>query len=112
MDEIARACHEINRAYCAAIGDLSQLPWEEAPEWQRDSAIGGVDHAMNNRAASPEDSHNSWLRAKYAAGWKYGPIKNIDTKEHPCCVPYEQLSMTQRAKDHIFLAVVRNLEII
>ena len=38
MDSIARVCHEVNRAYCQALGDDSQPTWEEAPEWQRASA--------------------------------------------------------------------------
>ena len=28
--EIARVCHEVNRAYCQAIGDNSQPTWEDA----------------------------------------------------------------------------------
>jgi hypothetical protein len=42
VEEIAKVAHEVNRAYCQAIGDNSQPTWEEAPGWQRDSAINGV----------------------------------------------------------------------
>lgn len=42
VEACARAAHEANRAYCLALGDTSQLPWEEALGWQRDSAIKGV----------------------------------------------------------------------
>ena len=38
---LPRSATEINRAYCAALGDTSQLPWDQAPEWQRQSAING-----------------------------------------------------------------------
>jgi len=27
---IAKVCHEANRAYCESIGDNSQLSWEDA----------------------------------------------------------------------------------
>jgi len=27
-ERIAKVCHEVNRAYCAGIGDNSQVPWE------------------------------------------------------------------------------------
>ena len=104
---IARACHEVNRAYCLAMGDTSQLPWVDAPRWQRDSAVNGVEHALANPDAKPEDSHNSWLAEKQADGWKHGPVKNPDTNEHPCFVPYDELPAEQKAKDYIFLAVVR-----
>jgi hypothetical protein len=30
--DIAKVCHETNRAYCETLGDNSQPPWEEAPE--------------------------------------------------------------------------------
>lgn len=101
----ARAAHEANRAYCIAIGDNSQPSWDDAPGWQRSSAINGVAGAL--AGATPEQSHESWLAEKRATGWKYGPIKNPDTKEHPCFVPYADLPPSQRAKDDLFLAVVR-----
>jgi hypothetical protein len=106
---IAQVCHEANRVYCRAIGDNSQLHWEDAPEWQKLSAITGVQHVMDNPDAKPSDSHESWLAEKQAGGWKYGPIKDPEKKEHPCMVPYDQLPEEQRHKDTIFLAIVRAL---
>ena len=41
IEDIARICHEANRAYCKAFGDDSHLPWDSAPQWQRESAIMG-----------------------------------------------------------------------
>jgi hypothetical protein len=104
VDACARAAHEANRAYCIALDDNSQVPWEEAPEWQKTSAREGVDLAL--RGCTPEESHEAWLVEKAATGWKYGPEKNPDTKEHPCMVPYADLPERQRAKDEIFIAVV------
>jgi hypothetical protein len=108
-ERIARTCHEANRAYCAALGDESQLPWEEAPEWQRKSAITGVQFHLSHPDSTPADSHNSWLAEKERDGWKWGPEKNAELKVHPCFVPYEQLPAAQQAKDYIFLAIVRAL---
>jgi hypothetical protein len=103
---IAMAAHEANRAYCAALGDLTQLLWDDAPDWQKDSAIAGVNMHLANPDATPEDSHASWLAEKVAAGWIYGPVKDADKKEHPCCVPYAELPEAQKAKDYIFRGVV------
>lgn len=103
----AQVCHEVSRAYCALLGDTTQLPWEEAPEWQKQSAIAGVQYHRNNPNSTPADSHNSWLKEKELTGWKYGPVKDPEKKEHPCFVPYEQLPKEQQGKDHLFLAVVR-----
>lgn len=107
--EIARVCHEVNRAYCASLGDTSQPAWEDAPQWQKDSAIAGVEAIKANPDTMPEQSHEGWLAQKAADGWKYGPVKNAETKEHPCFVPYSELPESQRAKDYLFGAVVRSL---
>lgn len=103
---IAMAAHEANRAYCVALGDLTQLLWDDAPAWQKDSAIAGVNMHLANPDATPEDSHASWLADKVAAGWVYGPVKDAEKKEHPCCVPYAELPEAQKAKDYIFRGVV------
>lgn len=109
FEDIAHVCHEANRAYCRTLGDDSQPAWVDAPEWQRTSAIKGVLLPLMNRDAKPSDSHESWLAEKREAGWKYGPVKDPEKKEHPCFVPYEDLPPEQRAKDALFLAVVRAL---
>lgn len=107
VEGIARTCHEANRSYCRMLGDESQAVWELAPEWQRESARNGVRFALANPGAPPSASHDSWLEEKRAAGWKYGPVKDPEKKEHPCFVPYEQLPLEQRRKDHLFQAVAR-----
>lgn len=106
---IARVCHEANRAYCAAIGDKSQVPWSEAPEWQKESAINGVQFCLANPAAPPSANHDSWLEEKRRTGWKYGPVKDPGKKEHPCFVPYGELPAEQKAKDALFKAIVAAL---
>lgn len=107
VEQIAKVCHEANRAYCETLGDTSQPRWEDAPEWQRRSAVNGVLHAIQNPDAPPSASHDSWLKEKRIGGWKYGPVKDPERKEHPCFVPYDQLPPEQRRKDAIFLAVAR-----
>jgi hypothetical protein len=107
--DIARTCHEANRALCASMGDHSQQPWDEAPQWQQDSAIIGVQVVVKNPAVTPEQLHQSWLDQKAADGWRYGEVKDADAKTHPCFVPYAQLPQTQQAKDAIFGAIVRSL---
>ena len=109
VEGIARVCHEANRAYCAGIGDNSQVPYDDAPLWQRQSACNGVMHAAANPSAPPAASHDSWLAEKRAAGWKYGPVKDPEKKEHPCMVPYGDLPPQQRVKDALFIAIVRVL---
>lgn len=105
IEACARAAHEANRAYCLALGDTSQAAWDEAPDWQKSSARNGVGGVFAGNG--PEQSHESWLAEKTATGWKYGPVKDPEKKEHPCFVPYAELPESQKAKDHVFVTVVR-----
>lgn len=109
-EAIAKVCHEVNRAYCAALGDNSQPSWDDAPDWQRNSAINGVKFHHENPDAGPSHSHDSWLAEKKADGWKYGPVKDPVKKEHPCYVPYDELPAEQKAKDYIFGAIVKAMQ--
>lgn len=105
IEACARAAHETNRAYCIAIGDLSQPSWDDAPEWQKSSARNGVRGALGGN--TPEESHAGWMKEKLAAGWAWGPTKDPAAKLHPCIVPYDKLPLEQREKDTLYLAVVR-----
>lgn len=102
---IAKLCHEVNRAYCLGIGDDSQPSWENAPEWQKASAINGVEFHLGNDT-TPEQSHENWLKMKLDEGWVYGKEKNPELKTHPCIMRYSELPKYQRAKDYLFKSVV------
>lgn len=108
--DIAIVAHEMNRAYCQFIGDDSQLPWDEAPDWQQESALNGVMFHVSNPDSLPEESHTNWLNEKIKAGWIFGPIKDEVAKTHPCCVPYDQLPDEQKLKDILFKQVVDSLK--
>lgn len=101
----AIAAHMANRAYCIALGDESQPTWADAPAWQRESALKGVEGVIAGNG--PEQSHECWLAEKRATGWKYGPVKDPDKREHPCFVPYGELPPEQKRKDAIFVETVR-----
>ena len=103
---IAMMCHAINAAYCQSMGDDSQPTWDDAPDWQRNSAIAGVEMHLANPDATPEQSHESWYKVKEAEGWKYGEVKDMEKKEHPCFLPYEELPDEQKAKDYLFRTTV------
>lgn len=107
IEAAAQAAHEVNRAYCAALGDFSQPSWEAAPDWQKESARKGVAGALAGN--TPEQSHEGWLKEKFATGWTYGPMKDPAKKEHPCMVPYADLPPEQKAKDTLYLTVVRGV---
>ena len=103
---IAMLCHSINAAYCQSLGDESQLAWEDSPDSHQQSLIAGVEMHLANPQATPEQSHESWYKQKEAEGWIYGEVKDLEKKEHPCFLPYDELPLEQKAKDYLFRATV------
>ena len=106
IEQAAEVCHEANRAFCRQLGDDSQSPWTDAPEWQRTSAMNGVRFHLAHPDAPASASHDEWMREKLATGWQHGPVKSEAKKEHPCIVPFEDLPPEQKAKDFLFKAVI------
>lgn len=76
------------------------------PQWQRDSAITGVRFHSLNEYTTPADSPKSWLSQKIDEGCKYGEVKDVEKKEHPCFTAYENLPKSQQLKDYIFKGIV------
>lgn len=111
IENIAQVCHEVNKSFCIAMDDFSQLSWEDAPDWQKDSAINGVKFHLDNPLAGPEASHDSWMTEKLENGWKLGHVKDANEKTHPCILPFSQLPKEQQAKDYLFRQVVHSLSI-
>ena len=109
--QIARVCHEANRALQIELNDPAvpvSPPWDEAPESQRSSCIDGV-HGHQAEPLTPAESHAMWLAYKEADGWVWGEVKDEAAKTHPCMVPYEELSENDRIKDLLFSSVVAAL---
>ena len=109
VEDIARVVHEANRAYCETLGDTSQLPWDAAAGWQRESAIAGIRAVADGLATSAEEQHEAWCTIKVREGWVYGTTKDPVAKTHPCLVPYDKLPLAQQVKDHLFRAIVTTL---
>lgn len=107
-NQIAKLAHEINAAFCLAFGDDSQPTWDDAPDWQKESAIKEVQFHIENPEASPSASHDSWLAEKRKDGWTYGPVKDPSIKQHPCIVLFEDLPTEQKAKDFLFRQCVHS----
>ena len=45
------------------------------------------------------NTHENWARQRIADGWRYGPERDDERKEHPNLVPYEELSEADKEYD-------------
>lgn len=43
--------------------------------------------------------HEVWAQERMAQGWQFGPQRNDKLKQHPCLIPYEELSESEREFD-------------
>lgn len=46
-----------------------------------------------------KNAHDNWARQRMSEGWRYGAKRDDAKKEHPCLVPYEQLSESEKEYD-------------
>lgn len=111
VEIIARVCHAANREYCQQIGDAVMPPWDECPDWQRESLRAGVIAHLENPVLPPEVSHANWMKRKLEEGWTYGPVKDAVAKTHPCILPYDELPVEQQMKDDLFGAIIHALRV-
>ena len=43
--------------------------------------------------------HDVWAESRINDGWRYGPERNDERKEHPCLVEYDELPDSEREYD-------------
>ena len=46
-----------------------------------------------------ENAHDVWARQRLAEGWRRGPKRDDQRKEHPCLVPYSELPESEKEYD-------------
>jgi hypothetical protein len=109
IEDIARVVHQLNKAYCESLGDESQDNWEDSPEWQRVSAIKGVEFHRDNPNSGDSAFHDSWMAEKEQDGWVYGEVKDLQAQTHPCMVLFSELPLEQQLKDKLFRQTVHTL---
>lgn len=102
-DQIAAAFHTAIRALQIAAGDKPAPPWAQAEDWQRTSTQEAVRSALAGEVVSAKAEHERWMAERLAAGWTYGPTRDDATKKNPNLVPFEELSVAERAKDALLL---------
>ena len=45
------------------------------------------------------NAHEVWAQSRLADGWRWGPERNDERKEHPCLISYEELPESEKDFD-------------
>ncbi len=106
-EQIAPVVHEAVRAYQKVLGQPVSPAWDEAT-WEKQSTIEAVNYALAD--PTPGQQHQKWMDERLAAGWKHGPVKDNAAKTNPALVPFEQLPISEQAKDSLLIAITNILK--
>lgn len=49
--------------------------------------------------ALARNNHEVWARQRMRDGWRYGPARNDERREHPSLVPYDELPDSEKRYD-------------
>ena len=63
------------------------------------STINLPDDLLELTEKIAENVHEVWSQNRIKDGWKYGEVRNDETKETPCLVPYNQLPESEKEYD-------------
>lgn len=111
LEEIARVCHEANRAMQHIQNDPApSLPWDAESDLVRKAAVNLI--RMVCMGHTNEQIHSEWCDRYREEGWRCGPVKDAALKTHPCLMPYYDLPPLQRHKTEVIRSIVVTLSIV
>jgi len=108
--ELAKLAFEQNRAYCRSIGDDSIKDWSYADDRQRKGMIYGVVYVLRTANVNAASLHTGLYRQLIAVGYSNGDKIDHAKKEHPGCLPFEQLPKDFQTKTVLFFNLVEQMK--
>jgi hypothetical protein len=109
----AAACHAAWYAYTViGRGEPGMPYWAASPEQIKSTEDGvrKMDQIVDSEDFANMDleklcflMHENWMQFKVQSGWRYGKVKDLDKKEHPCLVSYDKLPQEEKNKDKVFI---------
>ena len=79
--------------------DTSQTPMDYQPRPEDLSDIQLSPKLKELTEILARNTHENWSRMRMAEGWRYGPGRDDEKKEHPGLVPYEALPESEKDYD-------------
>ena len=110
IDAIAYVAHDAVRAWARTNGDFTHDLWSNCSAEHKTSMRTGVLARLEKPDESAEDNHNRWLEHKANDGWTYGPERDEAHKRSPAFVPWSDLPVDFRARNEIFMGIVKALD--
>jgi voltage-gated potassium channel Kch len=108
-EELSEDARRANRDFATGVAaNLEEAGFAVVPRAVVDlDQAHSFDEAEIERLAELE--HERWKRDKEAAGWRYGPERDDDTRIHPSLVPYEELPASEKDKDRTAMRDLRQM---
>ena len=72
---------------------------EYTPQPIRTAGVALGQGLMDLAEILAKNAHERWAEQRLTEGWRYGPKRDDELKEHPCLVPYEALPESEKAYD-------------
>jgi hypothetical protein len=69
-------------------------------------SLRGVRRVRATPGITAREHHEGWVDDMAELGWRYGPVRDPDLREHPNLVPYGQLRPEEQHKDAAALLLV------
>ena len=107
LEDLAHLVHDVNKEICETLGDYSQPSWYSLPLRTVKSIYNGIEFIKSNPDCDAGAFHQNWCDFMQSRGWKYGPVKDSEKKEHPCLVQFKDLPQEQITKDAVFMTIVK-----
>ncbi|MGE7305780.1 RyR domain-containing protein [Priestia megaterium] len=103
MEDIARLVANVNHAYGNVTRNY-QRDWDHLSDEKRKKIRNDI-KAYMERGKSFEHIHSHWVTERAQEGWVFGELFDLQKKQTPYLVPYNQLPQEKRAIDAIIAAI-------
>lgn len=105
--ELPESLKESNRAFAdRAARTLEAIGWGLVPDPLADPASVTLTLPPDRLEARARVEHDEWCEALVRDGWRRGPVKDAERREHPLLVPWTELDEAERDKDREAVAAI------